>query len=53
MSTADDLRALDELIDADARWVAQLAQARTTDEWDQLLDPSWPAPAGATGGRQL
>lgn len=50
MSASDDLRALDGMLEADALWLQQLAQARSADEWDQLLDPAWPAPAGATGG---
>ena len=36
-----ELRALDALLEADRLWLASLAQARTADAWDALLDPAW------------
>jgi hypothetical protein len=47
------LRALEAALEADARWIEVLGQARTTDAWDQLLDPAWgPPPEPHRGGHR-
>jgi hypothetical protein len=46
-----ELAALDALLAADRLWLAQLAQARTVDQWDALLAPAWGPPPGDPEGR--